>query len=78
MPICHLFADSISFLISSFSSIVSFGFLAQWQCLVSSANLDIVLTNIDIYKSFVCVYIYIYIYIYIYLYILGIVVVLIH
>ena len=42
--ICLLFYYSTRLLISSCSSIMSSGFLAVWESLVSSANLDILLT----------------------------------
>ena len=41
--LCHLFAHSTSLLISSCNYIMASGFLALWQSLVSSANLDILL-----------------------------------
>ena len=50
--ICHVLAHSTSLLISSCSSIMSSGFLALWQSLVSSANLDIFLTVL-VSRSFI-------------------------
>ena len=53
--ICHLLAHSTSLLISSCSSIMSSGFLALWQSLVSSANFDI-LVFYSFSFSLLCVY----------------------
>ena len=54
--ICHLFAHSTSLLISFCSFVMSSGFIALWQSLVSSANLDILMT-MSVSRSFTYIYI---------------------